>query len=239
MNPKRKLTVNRAKDAEQAAIRRQISTHRKIDALHPSRVGAYLPSIDEENRLVERLSDICDSTKRRGAGDVKVGLPLLKPSGDAAFQEFHEFITPKPKEKKKEKTWEDIEREFVKPDAPSYKTIAMPRGWCIWCMKGGHDPKTMEWGTLPVGERIAACDMKPGDVFLYFICGPCKQAREEEYKSPIKVVVDGQLVPIGSIKSMEHYNTLRKNIVKVIKAGRIERAGDSEDGMRVQGIGGV
>lgn len=246
----RKVSARRASDKQ-----RMQQTASVLDAMHPARIGSHLPSNEEEYKTAEHHDSIADSAKRRGAGQVMSSGVALRPSGDKAYREFHDLYTREEEKKPLQYSSNLTQFKGQAPEFQNHKTIAFPENFCILCMKKDVAPSK---GCDDRAARKCHCcsmldittfdialpelDIKPLDQIRSVICAECKlEIFQESYQSKmsgIKVVHEGQIVPLHVVKAIHRYKLLKSNWEYVLSAARIVQiqGGQLQGGLKVEGV---
>ncbi len=253
---KRQLRKRSAKLKED--IERYRNAAETYDALHAARIGSHLPSNEEEYKNAEHHYNICDDTKRRGAGEIKGGGVVLRPSGMAAHREFHDLYT---REEEKKPTRKGISLHEAAKTAnytgPKMRAIAFDERFCILCMgevkpnragcDGGNkffpDCTCCSMVDITMLQHgIDSAGLVAGDVIRSIICPQCKiqitKMQKEEKQHGLRVMVDGRDMPSWVIKQKAIYERLEHNWQKILHNARIEPI-EGAPGFRVQGVGGA
>lgn len=218
-----------------------------LHALDPRRLNHILPPQEAEYKAAEQMYDMCDDTRRRGAGGTKVGLPGIRPIGQAAADDFHRTFTSPEKEVEKQ-NFMDLHNAPGRYEGPPLTAIAFPENMCILCMRKDVQPgrpgckeklckccPMMDW--MPILEDIG--ELKKGATVRSIYCPDCKILVKKEAKhgneSGILVQHEGNMVPAWTLKSAARFEKVWANIAYILRASRLEAL--NAGGFRTEGIG--
>ncbi len=246
MTTSRQIRKVSVKNAQERAVQERLS---RLDALDPRRIGAALPSTEHEYKVAEKMSDLCDDTKRRGAGGVKAGLVGILPAGRSAFADFHETFTRETEKKAPESKLIDPRKGGVYK-GPTFKTISFPETFCILCMRKDVGPSKAGCikkncfccpmlDITPLQESIDKLGLLPGDVIRSTICPQCKIEIMTEMKdggSGLTMVSGDITEPLHLMKSRQRYKWLKTNVRHVLESSRLSVI-EGHSGMKAEGIG--
>lgn len=245
-----------------AKLKKDIEGYREAaqyyNALHPSRIGAHLPSNEQEYKEAEHQYNVCDDTRRRGAGEIKGGGVVLRPGGMSAYREFHDLYTREEEKKPARKAinlHEAAKTAIYK--GPKTRVIAFDDRFCILCLGPVKPNRTGCDGGNKFFPDCGCCSMIDitmlqhgiesagliqGDTIRSVICPQCKiqitQMQKEEKRRGLHVIVDGREMPSWVIKQKQIYTRLEHNWQKILHNSRIEPI-EGAEGMRVLGVGGA
>lgn len=226
------------------------------DALNSARIGSHLPSNQEEYKTAEHHYELCDDTRRRGAGPIQSGGVILRPGGMANYREFHDLYT-REEEKKPDKKAINLHEaaKTAQYNGPQMRVIAFPDTMCILCLKaiapnragcnGGNRffPDCKCCAMLDITTVDHAIDngrIMPGDAIRSSICPSCKcqiTAMQRD-NSNLRAMADGREVPMWVLKQRLIYESLEKNWKTILHNARLEPI-EGKQGVRVMGMGGA
>lgn len=236
---KRKLVKN-----QKAHKLRQEQTQ-ALDALDSRRFSQHMPTEQAEWEKAARLHEICDTTKRTGAGGVIAGQVGLLPSGRKAQEDFiNTYVNPDiPAPKKKQNM--DLTKPGGRYTGRGFKVVEIPSNICILCLRSDVAPRKAE-----CREACKCCPMmdsfvvqvkmrmlRPYDVVRSWFCAGCKNAivKREKNDPGLQVMHEGQVVPARALEQARRYEKMWENVQKILTESRIEAQGN--DAYKVKGIG--
>lgn len=202
-----------------------------LDALHPDRLATMLPDQEGEFRQAQHLSEICDDTKRRGAGGTKSGLVGIRPLGESASKEFHEKFTETDKIAKRDKKVVDIHGDG-KYDGPQLKTMPFSERVCIECLDQNVPPPSAQCHELkhpketcrcpglnyhPIAEFGQEFGLPRETVIRCVICFDCRKKRN---KREVIVLTE----ELASIDRMNRLALHQKNLTTLLRTYMLTEA---------------
>lgn len=181
-----------------------------------------------------------DPVRRRNAGGVKVGLPLIITGGKKRHEEFQELVSPDKKIKRKEDPRtvtldKQVDPALQKQMRQSRRDFAeklrywLPREFCPDC--GEHD-RPHEGGAINVvdwNEPRPDLDIRPGEIVLSTWCQRCQMSFRLgpgiAIAHDMEQATQGMADPEDSeyMKRLMVQNRMQKNIEDFIRCRRLTR----------------
>jgi hypothetical protein len=202
-----------------------------LDALDPRRVKANLPDEEASAKEAEELSEMCDDTRRRGAGVIRSGLVGLRPLGMDKWNRFHERFTEKKGRKRRKKELVDLRKQLAKKayEGPRFKVYAFPETFCVLCFSRDCPPGEGMINLQPVTADWRPRGLIPGDVIRHLICRKCTMVIKEENRSEVQIFHDGQMMPAKVIKQAARAKKLMQNIEIILAQSAFQEIGQGGD----------
>lgn len=164
-----------------------------------------------------------DVVRRKGAGAIKVGLPLLMPGGRKRWNSFHEKFTDKPLYKSQPKPGEvelHVDKTLPHREIAEKIRYRLPRNFCPDCNRTDRAHVKGALNMFSLQEPEPGLDIYPGEIVL---CCWCQDCQDDDLNAKTKLVIPGMDDPDMDEwrKRMIRQNRMERNIIEYIRAKRM------------------
>lgn len=181
------------------------------------------PPPDIKNTHIAKYADLVrrDGVRRRNAGGIKPGLPMIITGGSALHKEFHYQFTDPGKFKKKNVFHEDKLSLQVQGQMTVRETIVkaryrLPFNFCPDCNKNDKRLEEVQWiGVWMVADPHEEIDLNPGETIIHCKCAACVEA-DKVGKVDIEIPTDSPEIDEWR-KSQITQNRMERNLVSYIR----------------------